>query len=142
MNNQKIEAAVDGMDELFRVAENRLGSSERIGYSNYSYWASTWQVFRRNKVAMACLLLLCVILLFTFLQPFLPNQKDPTYCNINAVTGMQERNLPPSADYWFGTNSIGQDLWARIWSGTRTSLIIGLAVGFSDMVIEIGRAHV
>lgn len=137
MNNQKIEAAVDGMDELFRVAENRLGSSERIGYSNYSYWASTWQVFRRNKVAMACLLLLCVILLFTFLQPFLPNQKDPTYCNINAVTGMQERNLPPSADYWFGTNSIGQDLWARIWSGTRTSLIIGLAVGFSDMVIGL-----
>lgn len=137
MNNQKIEKAVDGMDELFRVSTDHAGSSERIGYSNYSYWASTWQVFRRNKVAMACLMLLCAILLFTFLQPFLPAQRDPTYCNINAVTGMQERNLPPSGDYWFGTNSIGQDLWARIWSGTRTSLIIGLAVGFSDMIIGL-----
>lgn len=135
--NKKIEKAVDGMEELFRVAPNRLDSAERIGYSNYSYWASTWQVFRRNRMAMFCLMLLCVILLFTFLQPFLPGQKDPTYCNINPLTNAQERNLAPSGEYWFGTNSIGQDLWARIWSGTRTSLVIGLTVGLFDVVIGL-----
>ena len=37
-------------------------------------------------------------------------------------------NQAPSAEFWFGTNSIGQDLWARTWAGTRTSLGIGFAV--------------
>ena len=47
------------------------------------------------------------------------------------------RNLPPSHDFWFGTNAVGQDLWARVWSGTRTSLLIALIVAISDNVIGI-----
>lgn len=39
--------------------------------------------------------------------------------------------------FWFGTNSIGQDLWARIWSGTRTSLFIGVSVGVICTLIGI-----
>jgi oligopeptide transport system permease protein len=50
---------------------------------------------------------------------------------------MQMRNRAPDAEYWFGTNSIGQDLWARIWSGTRTSLLIGIIVGIIEMVVGI-----
>ena len=55
----------------------------------------------------------------------------------NAETGRQERNHAPDAEFWFGTNTIGQDLWARVWSGTRTSLLIGLAVGLWNAVIGI-----
>ncbi|MDL2318773.1 ABC transporter permease subunit [Eubacteriales bacterium OttesenSCG-928-A19] len=39
--------------------------------------------------------------------------------------------------FWFGTNSIGQDLWARVWSGTRTSLFIGVSVGVICALIGI-----
>lgn len=39
--------------------------------------------------------------------------------------------------FWFGTNSIGQDLWSRIWSGTRTSLFIGISVGVICSLIGI-----
>ena len=48
---------------------------------------------------------------------------------------MHLRNLPPSSEFWFGTNDIGQDLWARIWAGTRTSLFIGIVVALSDLVV-------
>ncbi|CAM5370384.1 hypothetical protein LSPH24S_08935 [Lysinibacillus sphaericus] len=27
-------------------------------------------------------------------------------------TGLQARNIAPNAEFWFGTNSIGQDLWS------------------------------
>lgn len=137
MTNKRIEKTIDGLDHLFRVASGPRDSAEQVGYSNYSYWSSTWRVFRKNHAAMFCLYMLILLVGFTFLQPLLPNQKDPTYCHINEETGRQERNLSPSGEYWFGTNSIGQDLWARIWSGTRTSLTIGLTVGLFDVIIGL-----
>ncbi len=50
---------------------------------------------------------------------------------------MQLISHPPSREFLFGTNSIGQDLWARIWSGTRTSLMIGILVGIWEAIIGI-----
>lgn len=123
--------------DLFQFAEYDAGAAERTGYSNYSYWASTWRVFMKNRIAMLFMVLLIGLMAFTFIQPYLPAQKDPVEVYINEETGKQDRNQPPSAEYWFGTNSIGQDLWARIWSGTRTSLFIGLAVGLWDAFMGI-----
>ena len=137
MSNKAFEKAIDSMDEKFRVSTRAAESAEKTGYSNYSYWASTWQMFKKNRAAMFCLIMLAILVVFTFIQPLLPNQKSPTVCYIDETTGKQAWNLPPSKDYWFGTNSIGQDLWARIWSGTRTSLTIGLTVGLLDMLIGL-----
>lgn len=50
---------------------------------------------------------------------------------------MHLRNLAPCSEYWFGTNAIGQDLWARVWAGTRTSIIIGLVVALSDLIFGV-----
>ena len=38
--------------DMFTFAEYDANAAERTGYSNYSYWASTWRVFTKNKVAM------------------------------------------------------------------------------------------
>jgi oligopeptide transport system permease protein len=122
---------------LFQFAGYDADAGERIGYSNYSYWRSTMQVFLKNKVALVLLIVLGTLLVFTFIQPLLPGQKDPLHIHIDPSTGIQFRNLTPSAEFWFGTNSIGQDLWSRIWSGTRTSLLIGILVGIAEMVIGI-----
>lgn len=132
----KIEAMEQNISDisqdLFTFAEYDEKAAELTGYSNYSYWASTWKVFTKNKVAMFCMTVLVALMVFTFVQPYLPGQKSDTEIYLNAETGIQERNHAPSAEYWFGTNSIGQDLWSRIWSGTRTSLLIGLVVGIWD----------
>ncbi len=122
---------------LFEFAEFDPSAGERIGYSNYSYWRSTLRVFLKKPTAVFFLVLLTALLLFTFIQPLLPGQRSPIKINIDPTTGMQFRNVPPGAEYWFGTNSIGQDLWSRIWSGTRTSLLIGLIVGVVEMFIGI-----
>ena len=46
-------------------------------------------------------------------------------------------SLPSENGFWFGTNNIGQDLWARVWSGTRTSLLIGVIVALVEAVVGI-----
>ncbi len=138
MTNAKINKLGDEINEsLFTFAEYDESQAERTGYSNYSYWRSTFQMFRRNKVAMFFLVLMIVLVVFTVIQPYLPNQKSPTKIYIDEKTNMQLINNPPDSEFWFGTNSIGQDLWSRIWSGTRTSLLIGFLVGLCEAVIGI-----
>lgn len=78
-----------------------------------------------------------IIVSFTILQPYLPAQKSPTEIYLDEQTGMQARNITPNAEFWFGTNSIGQDLWSRIWAGTRTSLFIGCVVALVEAVVGI-----
>ncbi len=255
---------------LFVEASFDEASSERTGYSNYSYWRSTLRCFIQKPTSKFFLFLLLAILAFTFVQPLLPNQKSPTKIYNYDDTGRQIRNKKPSFDnaletvpkgteltltetkrvwasiynqigklargervealekgelftkvrtldgtegwvqsnflradieedkdgipkewprvfmptalnllstaeayvamedldipehgaydktflattnrettlrsepttlsFWFGTNSIGQDLWSRIWSGTRTSLFIGVSVGVLCTLIGI-----
>ncbi|WEK60049.1 MAG: ABC transporter permease [Candidatus Microbacterium colombiense] len=38
-------------------------------------------------------------------------------------------NKPPSLDHWFGTDTIGQDIFAQSIAGLQKSLLIGLIVG-------------
>ena len=256
-------------DELFVLADYDESRAEQTGYSNYSYWRSTLQAFLHNRTAVAMLIVLVVLLAFTFIQPLLPGQYGANTINNDPVTGIQLQNQSPSLttvytrvpegtsltgqkldDRWytvsnvlssiksrqaftiveygeewcridykgqtgyiknnfqtklklpddpmavpyeskssfnvqmyqepmdltnkgamlyasakdiaetgdgqvrtvreadlrtlpsdqpflFGTNNIGQDLWARVWSGTRTSLWIGFVVGFFEALIGI-----
>lgn len=127
---------------LFIFARRQPLAAEQVSHSQYSYWQSTWQVFLSNRVAAALLALVVVMVLFTLVQPWLPGQKPPTKIHIDGETGLQLRNQPPCREFWLGTNSIGQDLWARLWSGTRTSLFIGVTVGLIETAagVAIGAA--
>jgi len=115
-------------------------SAEAVGYSNYSYWRCTFQAFWKNKMARFLLIALVALLAFTIIQPILPGQKDPneifnTYDKYGKAFPM--KNEGPSKEYWFGTDAVGHDLWARIWSGTRTSLLMALIVASINCVVGI-----
>ena len=124
-------------EELFTFAEFDPENAERGGYSDYSYWGSTLRAFFQNKSAVFFLLLMVTVLVFTFIQPYLPGQLDPLEIHMNEW-GLPLNNVPPGTDgFILGTNSIGQDLWSRIWSGTRTSLFIGFSVALVEAIVGI-----
>ncbi|HOF99913.1 MAG: Dipeptide transport system permease protein DppC [Firmicutes bacterium ADurb.Bin248] len=124
-------------EELFKFIEFDSSRAESTAYSGYSYWKSTFKVFMSRRSTRLTLYFLILLLLFTLLQPYFPGQKSPTEIFINPETGRQLRSHPPGAEFWFGTNTIGQDLWARIWSGTRTTLLIAIVSVTSSTVIGI-----
>lgn len=124
-------------EELFQFAVADDAKAEETAYSNYSYWRSTWKSFLKNRLAVFLLAAVFIIVAFTILQPVFPGQKSPTEIYLDADTGSQARNIAPGAEFWFGTNSIGQDLWSRIWAGTRTSLFIGFIVALVEAVVGI-----
>lgn len=115
-------------EELFTSAEFDPSAAECANGTSYSYWGATIRTFIRNKAAVFSLGVIVAVLIFTFLQPLLPDQRNPKTIHNDPVTGIQIINRSPDEEYWFGTNSIGQDLWARTWAGTRTSLGIGFVV--------------
>lgn len=128
LESMEAKLTAEEKSALFVPAEQDLQAAEKGGYSNYSYWQSTFRAFLKNRVAVFLLVVMAALLLFTVVQPYLPGQRDPNEIYDSVETGLPLRNAAPNEEFWFGTNSIGQDLWARIWSGTRTSLFIGFVV--------------
>ena len=125
-------------DELFTPAGFHAEQAEATASSNYSYWGSTFRAFFKNKAAVTLLIALVAVVAFAFLQPYLPGQADPNLCAVDPVTGIQYRNIAPGQDgFIWGSNSIGQDLWARIWAGARTSLTIAFFVALIEAVVGI-----
>lgn len=145
---KKLEAALAAGQEkqlspeeenaLFTPAAFSEEQAETTGYSNYSYWGSTFRAFLKNKFAVVLLVALVAVVAFAFLQPYLPGQVDPNLCRVDPETGIQYRNVAPGENgYVWGSNAIGQDLWARIWAGTRTSLTIAFFVALIEAVVGI-----
>ena len=93
--NEAARAALSE-EELFSRAEYDPAAGEKTGYSNYSYWRSTFKSFRRNKLAMALSVVLVVLLGFTFIQPHLPNQYAALTINNDPATGKQLGQQKPS----------------------------------------------
>src|SRR6478609_7206860 len=78
--------------------------------------------FLRNHptVAIGGALLFCLVLIAIF-APYLWTV-DPT------ALAPAKRTRAPSADYWFGTDVLGRDLYSRVLYGSRVSLTVGLSV--------------
>ena len=85
----------------------------------HSYWSISWNILKKNKVAMACLgivIILCLVALFApWIAPYDPDAQVLT-----------ERLMPPSAQHWFGTDDLGRDIFSRIVYGCRISLSVGV----------------
>ncbi|MDB5382264.1 MAG: transporter permease [Rhodospirillales bacterium] len=48
-----------------------------------------------------------------------------------------DRLQPPNADYWFGTDAYGRDMFSRTLHGGRVSLVIGIAVAVASTIIGL-----
>ena len=74
----------------------------------------------RNPAIVTGATLLLLIVLVAVLAPWL-GTVDPT--EVEAL----KRGRQPSAQFWFGTDMLGRDLYSRVIYGARISLIVGVA---------------
>ena len=78
-------------------------------------------------IGFVIIALLVIMAVFApLLAPHPPNQMD-------IINKLQ----PPSSAHWLGTDSLGRDTLSRIIYGSRTSLIIGIAVMLISSVVGI-----
>jgi peptide/nickel transport system permease protein len=92
-----------------------------------SPWAEAWRRFRKHRLAVAGAVTLGLIAFLVLFGPFL------WQVPINEID-FNARLKGPSWRHPFGTDDLGQDLFARMLYGGR----ISLAVGIASMLIAVG----
>ena len=120
--NEHISAQLDAeksnetvlSDDLFQFAEHDKAAAERSGYSNYSYWSSTFRIFWNNKAARFLILFLAALLVFTFIQPYLPGQIDPNLIHYDENGNLMKNLALGEEGFLFGTDNLGRDVWSRV----------------------------
>ena len=84
-------------------------------------WRRFRDAFRRHPTALVGGVILVGMVAIAIFAPWL-GTIDP-----QAVAPIK-RLRPPSADFWFGTDMLGRDVYSRVLYGARVSLVVGLAV--------------
>lgn len=93
-----------------------------------TYVKDVWRNFRKNKVAVVSLVIIGILVLLVIFGPMMNeyNYYSNDYSKIN---------MAPNGENWFGTDTIGRDLWTRVLVGGRVSMLIALcATIFSYLV--------
>jgi peptide/nickel transport system permease protein len=83
-----------------------------------------WYRFSRNPTAMIGLTIVVVCVLAAIFAPLITPYPE----HVGAVVNFRARHLPPSAEYWFGTDNVGRDIFSRVVFGMRVSLLLAVVV--------------
>jgi len=122
---------VANKNKIVKLAKN-LAADEQT--SGRSLWADARTRFMRNKAAIISLVILVLIVLFSFVGPYFAvwtyEQIDWNTMGSAATLGM------PSIEtgHYFGTDDLGRDLYSRVIQGTQISLMVGI-VGATIAVV-------
>ena len=97
-----------------------------------------WLRFKRDKAAIAGgIVIILLILLAIFGGPLAErisgHPPNEPYSNMTDDFGIPKG---PNADFWFGADASGRDLFVRTMYGARTSLLVGIVA--SGLAVLIG----
>ncbi|TQS72061.1 ABC transporter permease [Ornithinibacillus gellani] len=104
--------------------------AEKIAGESTSYWKDAWRRFRKNKLALAGVVVIILLGIMAFIGGPISGQNYYQNDLMNA-------NQKPSSEHWFGTDNLGRDVFARTWYGAKISLFIGLMAALIDLIIGI-----
>lgn len=90
------------------------------GRTTGSIWRLIFDVFIKNRLAVAGLLIIVLMFLFSFIGPLL-------YHTDQVHTDITQLNLRPSGAHVLGTDNLGYDVMGRLMLGGQSSLEVGLA---------------
>lgn len=108
----------------------RSGPAETAVRPGTTYWQDAWRRLKQNKLAMLGLYTIVFIIIAAIIGPWF---SPVSYSDQN----LMQANKPPSAEHWFGTDSLGRDLYIRVLYGARISLSIGIVASLINLTIGV-----
>ncbi|HLR72932.1 MAG TPA: nickel transporter permease [Pseudogracilibacillus sp.] len=113
------------MSEPVEKIEDRLGEKTD---KTKSPWRETWNEFKKNKIALAGIIIVLMFILIAIFASFLAKE------GINEQV-MSDRLQPPSKEYWLGTDDFGRDIFSRVIHGARISLWVGFSSVIGSVIV-------
>lgn len=156
------EAYVFQNDDFELLGKN-VGQTADSNFASQSYWKDVRKRFVSNKGAVVALVLIVIITLLAVFGPgmnsytyaeqdlsrknFAPrvpgleelgildgSEKMTTSTGYKIVNGYEKKGAD-DVYYWFGSDTLGRDIWTRVWQGTRVSLGIALVSAVINMTL-------
>ncbi len=83
-----------------------------------------------NKLAITSLCIVAFLIIMAVIGPMIRpfSYSDQSFMDINKS---------PDSVHWFGTDSLGRDLFVRVWYGARYSLLIAFCAAAIDLVVGV-----
>lgn len=132
-------------EELFSPVNRDALESEKITAPRYSYWQSVFRAFFRKKINIVALILLAVVLGFTYIYPIAINY-DPEVDPYRNLLDPAAKHLSPGAAmerfgyniHWIlGTGASGQSTFDAVWYGAGISVTLALLCAFINLTIGV-----
>ncbi|WP_312471295.1 oligopeptide ABC transporter permease [Neobacillus sp.] len=149
--------------DMFAPVHIDPSKSERIAKPSLSAWQDAWLRVRKNKAAVISMVILAILIIMAFVGPLITpydySDQNTKHNNLPPrIQGLENIHWLPfdgtltkrdgseynayevrKVDnyYWFGTDSLGRDLFARLWKGTQVSLFIAFMAALVDMLIGV-----
>ena len=115
--------------DMFTIVGGNHAATEKLTEKSVSFWKEVFIRFSHNKMAIfGVIALIIIIAMATFVPWFSPYK---------ASDQLGVYNAPPSAQFWFGTDDLGRDIFVRVWAGARISLLIGISAAVIDLIIGV-----
>lgn len=144
-------------DDDFGFAEKSTEIAESFDFSHESFAKDVYTRFVKNKGAVISSICIVFIVLVALVAPFFTQHtfesmniehaslppRVPVLENMGILDGFRdgidryEKVGAKDHYYFFGTDTLGRDLWTRTWVGTRISLYIALLAMLIDMLIGL-----
>jgi oligopeptide transport system permease protein len=149
--------------DMFSPVEIDTTKSEEISKPSLNYWQDAWLRVKKNKGAIVSLVILAILAIMALIGPhlndygyddqnlkhnnlppripvlenvsWLPFDGDLTRKNGDSYNAYEQKNVEDY--YWLGTDSLGRDIFTRVWKGTQVSLYIAFLAAAIDMVIGV-----
>ena len=131
--------------ELFSPVQIDEREAERITAPKYSYWQSVFRVFFRKKINIFALVLLAVIVAFTYIYPAVTgydpavdpyvNLLDPGAKHLSPGAAMEK--FGPELKWILGTGASGQSTFDAVWYASGISLSLALICALINMTIGV-----
>ena len=96
-----------------------------------SLWQDAWHRLLRNRMAVAGLIFVGLLIFCALTADFLPpySYREADYDNT--------RIGPRWPDHIFGTDKLGRDVFSRVWWGTRVSLTVAVVGSLTSLIIGV-----
>lgn len=117
-------------------AEPSIDEVEALNIRTLTPFQMAWKRYWRHKGAAVSSVIMLFILVVVVFAPW--TARYGINDQVRDISEGANQFLPPQDLAWFGTDSIGHDVYSRLIWGVRTSMYIGIASAILSVIIGTG----